>query len=334
MSTPSFIESPFATKAAYQEFIALRPAEQAAALHVVSHSAPPSLSVPTFGHFIGGKETSSTGETIDVLSPSGDRRVVSRVAAGTAADVEAAVAAAVAAQPAWAAWAPAQREKLFFDVADLLEQQKDTFGALRENMRTVHACLHTRVPWFPNVRAVSWLIDEGGSTVTKASFETSYTPSLLRAAGGEARRLYGDTFPADKPDRLSIVVREPLGVVAAISPFNAPLVLLVKMIAFPLAVGNTVVAKPSEETPAVALELVRLFHRAGLPPGVFNVTRHSRPLRTRVYRPITVHAALACRPCTLPLLGVPEEVYTLCMVVSAHLHDPTTGGHWSRSPSW
>eukprot|EP00966_Prymnesium_polylepis_P171497 3964972-Prymnesium_polylepis.1 len=116
-----------------------------------------------------------------------------------------------------------------------------------------------------------WLIHEGGSCIAKARFEARYTSSLLRAAGGECRRLYGDTFPGDRNERLSIVVREPLGVIGAISPFNAPLILLVKMIAFPIAGGNTVVAKPSEETPMVALELARIFHAAGFPPGVFNV---------------------------------------------------------------
>ena len=70
---------------------------------------------------------------------------------------------------------------------------------------------------------------------------------------------------------MSMVIREPMGVVAALSPFNAPLVLLVKMIAFPLAAGNTVVAKPSEETPLVALELAELLCKAGFPKGVFNV---------------------------------------------------------------
>ena len=110
-----------------------------------------------------------------------------------------------------------------------------------------------------------------GSTIGKARFEISYSVDLLRTAAGEVRRLYGDTFPNDNPQRLSMVIREPLGVVAVVSPYNAPLALLCKMAAFPLAAGNAVVIKPSEETPLIALAFGKLLVEAGLPPQAISV---------------------------------------------------------------
>ncbi|MCP5101361.1 MAG: aldehyde dehydrogenase, partial [Chloroflexi bacterium] len=197
------------------------------------------------GLFINGSERpSTTNKTFPVINPA-DGTVMGHAALGNVEDVQTAVSAARAAFPAWAGLPPADREQIMLHAADAIEANLETF--------------------------VDIIIDESGSTIVKARHEVKYGASLMRAAAGEVRRLYGDTFPNDKPHRLSIVMREPMGVVVAISPFNAPLVLLIKMIVFALAAGNTVIAKPSEETPLVAVELARVLHRAGFPPGVFNV---------------------------------------------------------------
>ena len=199
----------------------------------------------SFGLFIDGSETpAASGEVFAVNNPT-DGSVVGMAARADAEDANGAVRAARQAFPAWANLPAAERERLLLKAADLFEQRQDRFLDL--------------------------LIDESGSTIGKARYEVNYTPQLLRAAAGEARRLYGETIPHERPTRLSFVIREPVGVVLAIVPFNAPLALLVKMIAFPLAAGNTVIAKPSEETPLVAVEFAKLLHEAGIPAGVFNV---------------------------------------------------------------
>ena len=195
--------------------------------------------------FIDGEERPSTTKaTFPVLNPMTEA-VYGHAAKGNEADIAAAVQAARQAFPAWARMAPADRERIMLRAADQLE-------ANREQLADI-------------------VVDESGSTLFKARHEVTYGASLMRAAAGEARRLYGETFPNDKPHRLSIVIREPVGVVAAISPFNAPLVLLIKMVVFALAAGNSVIAKPSEETPLIAVELAKVFAQAGMPSGVFNV---------------------------------------------------------------
>lgn len=162
-----------------------------------------------------------------------------------AADVALAVESAERGAASWAALKPSEREHALITAADGLTRHAD--------------------------HLINLIIDESGSTVSKARMEVAYSASMLRAAAGESRRLYGETIPHDRPSRLSLVIREPLGVVASISPFNAPLALLVKMCAFPLAAGNAVISKPSEETPLIALEFAGILAEAGLPSGAFNV---------------------------------------------------------------
>jgi len=198
----------------------------------------------TCGQFINGEEVFTPATTFDVLAPETGEIFGTCPRAGET-DAVAAVEHAKAGFKTWAALPPSARERVLLKAADLMESNIKRFEDL--------------------------LIDESGSVLGKARFEAIYTAEILRTAGGEARRLYGETFPNDKPNRMSMVIREPVGVVAVVSPYNAPLILLAKMALFALAAGNSVVAKPSEETPMVAVELAKLLHEAGLPAGVFNV---------------------------------------------------------------
>lgn len=195
---------------------------------------------------MGGVDTDAvSAATFKVQSPI-DETAFARVACGGAEDIERAVAAARDGFELWSGLAPARREAVLLQAAAIMDAQGES-------------------------RYLQLLMRESGSTVTKARFEINYTVDLLRTAAGEVRRLYGETFPNDNPQRMSMVIREPLGVVAVVSPYNAPLALLAKMTAFPLAAGNAVVIKPSEETPLIALAFGRLLVEAGLPPAAVSV---------------------------------------------------------------
>jgi acyl-CoA reductase-like NAD-dependent aldehyde dehydrogenase len=195
---------------------------------------------------IGGLScAASSGDTFQVLAPA-DGRVIAEVALAGASEADAAVAQARDGFRLWSSLAPRERERVLLRAAELVEAEGES-------------------------RFLDDLIDEGGCTIVKARGEIAYTADLLRTAAGESRRLYGDTFPNDNPERVSMVFREPLGVVAVISPYNAPLALLTKMSAFPLAAGNAIVIKPSEETPLTALAYGQLLLDAGLPPACVSV---------------------------------------------------------------
>jgi aldehyde dehydrogenase (NAD+) len=199
-----------------------------------------------YGLIIGGcHQGAASGDTFEVLAPE-DERLLASVARAGQADVELAVTAARQGFSKWSALAPREREAALLRAAELVAAEGEA-------------------------RFLDNLIDESGSVVLKARGEIAYTVDLLRTAAGEARRLYGDTFPNDSPDRISMVFREPMGVVAVVSPYNAPLSLLTKMTAFPLAAGNSVVIKPSEETPLTALALGQLLIDAGLPADAISV---------------------------------------------------------------
>ena len=198
-------------------------------------------------HFIGGESTAGVNERrIPVLDPA-TGQMTGQVVDGGPETVRRAVDSAHRGQQAWWSMSPDEREKIMLDAAAALPEARES---LRER-----------------------IIGESGSVYGKADYEVTYSAALMRTAAGEVRRLYGETFPNDRNHRMSIVVREPVGVVGAIAPFNAPLALPVKMVMFAIACGNGVVLKPSVETPGVAEELARICFAAGFPPGLLNIVQ-------------------------------------------------------------
>jgi len=200
--------------------------------------------------YINGNWVAATGNSeFPVYNPA-TGEVCGKVADATRSDAKAAIAAASEAQPAWARMPHSQRARLLSKAADVLESRQKEFQDA--------------------------LVDEGGAWIGKTMFETGYSAGVYRAAAAAAYQVNGEVLPSDH-GKLSLVVREPLGVVSVISPWNFPLILSSRGIAVALAVGNAVVLKPSEETPVSGgLLIAEVLAEAGLPKGVFNVITCSR----------------------------------------------------------
>src|SRR6267378_1991349 len=112
---------------------------------------------------------------------------------------------------------------------------------------------------------------EQGKPLAEARGEVAYAASFLEWFGEEAKRIYGDTIPGHQPDKRIVVTKEPIGVVACITPWNFPLAMITRKAGPAIAAGCTVVLKPASQTPFSALALAELAERAGVPNGVFNV---------------------------------------------------------------
>jgi len=200
--------------------------------------------------FIAGAWTgASGGATFEDRDPfTGD--VVALVPAGGRPDAVRAIAAAAEAFPAWSQSPPAQRQAVFLKAADILESRRDEIVGL--------------------------LARETGATFGFGMFQMSFVPGLLRQAAAAAYAPLGQIIPSDHPGTLAMGIRRPVGVVGAIAPWNAALILSARSIAAPLALGNTVVLKPSELSPVVGgLIWGEIFSEAGLPAGVLNIVTHA-----------------------------------------------------------
>ena len=175
----------------------------------------------------------------------------SHVAAGKREDARLAIDAAFNAFPAWSLTAPGARRGLFLKAAEILER---------------------RTPEIAKVTS-----EETGQTFGWGMFNCIFAVGLLREAAAQAYGLIGEVIPTDLPDTTALAVRQPVGVVVGIAPWNAPTILGARAVAMPLAYGNTVVFKASEESPSTHLAIASIFEEAGFPDGVINVITNAPP---------------------------------------------------------
>ena len=213
-------------------------------------------------NFINGTwRAAAAGACYDVSDPASGA-VFASVPDSDAADAKAAADSAAAAFDAWRARSARERAQL---------------------IKRWHALI------LANTEDLARLISrEQGKPLAEARGEVAYGASYVEWFAEEAVRTYGDLIPEPVRGKKLMVVKEPVGVVAAITPWNFPLAMIARKIAPALAAGCTVVAKPAEDTPLTALALVRLAHEAGIPPGVLNLVTASR-----AQTPVVVGAWLA-----------------------------------------
>lgn len=188
------------------------------------------------------------GKSLPVSNPATDE-IIGRVPSVSAAQVEQAVQAAEAALEGWKQKTAKERSALL----------RTWFNLIVENQEDLAVILST----------------EQGKPITESRGEILYGASFIEWFAEEAKRTYGDVIPHDKQGRRLVVIKQPVGVVAAITPWNFPNAMITRKVGPALAAGCTVIIKPASETPLSALALVALAEQAGIPKGVVNVVTGS-----------------------------------------------------------
>jgi succinate-semialdehyde dehydrogenase/glutarate-semialdehyde dehydrogenase len=200
--------------------------------------------------FIGGEWLDAdSGELDDVVNPA-TGEVIARVARGGALDAEKAIEAAQKAFPIWSTMPVDDRAKIMRTIADLIVDKADELAAI--------------------------MTIEQGKPLAQAKGEVLGGAESVRWHAEEMRRIYGETIPGPN-GHLFLVQKEPLGVVGAITPWNFPSSMITRKISPALAGGNTIVLKPSPETPLSATSLMKIFQEAGLPDGTVNLVMGDAP---------------------------------------------------------
>src|SRR3979490_2114281 len=200
----------------------------------------------TYRNFISGKWIeSSSPRTVNNVNPSDTADVIGNVRQATREEARSAVEAAAAAFPAWKKTPAPGRGKIVAKAARLMEDAKEELSQI--------------------------LTREEGKTLSESRGELQRSINVAEFCAGESRRMNGETIMSELPATFAYTIKQPLGVVACVTPWNFPVAIPVWKIAPALVAGNAVVFKPATLTPATAVRIVEIFEEAGIPPGVLNL---------------------------------------------------------------
>ena len=206
----------------------------------------------TYKNFIGGRWVApSGGKTIENRNPANNSELIGSFPRSTAKDIDAAVFAAASAWKSWRLLPAPKRAEILFRAAEMLAARKEEFA--RDMTR------------------------EMGKVLKEARGDVQEAIDMTYYMAGEGRRLFGQTTPAELPNKFAMSTRNPLGVCGLITPWNFPMAIPSWKVIPALVCGNTVVLKPAEDTPLSAVHFVRTLEAAGIPPGVVNLVMGSGP---------------------------------------------------------
>src|SRR6478672_2864151 len=204
------------------------------------------VETPTFRHFIAGEWVDSTsGQTFESRNPADTTDLVGRFQQGTKADVGMAIKAAETAGPMWRRTPAPKRGEILYRFGALMQEHKE--------------------------RVSRAMTREMGKVIAEARGDVQEGIDIAFLMAGEGRRMFGDTVPSELPDKWAMSIRQPIGVAGIITPWNFPIAIPCWKMMPALVAGNTVVFKPSSDTPHCATLLVELMDEAGFPAGTVNL---------------------------------------------------------------
>lgn len=206
--------------------------------------------IKTYGNYINGKWIPSvTNETFPSINPASTDEILGYFQYSSEEDVKLAIESARLAYPSWSKTSAPVRGEVLFRLIQVLEKEQEELAVM--------------------------ITKEVGKTIREARGEVKKTIQAMKQFSGEATRLTGETIPSYDENILGFTVKEPLGVVAVIAPYNFPLGIGIWKIAPAIIAGNTVVFKPASTTPLISAKIMELFAEAGVPAGVINMVTGS-----------------------------------------------------------